>query len=151
MPGYRFQYHVPPKSAPFSMIRKLATPARRSSTAVSSPAMPPPTIRTSTDSVDGSRLAGTLMWGSREKSAKAPSTAMYCALPFGLSRLLRSSRYFSASRRLRSTSIAELSTLLDKCVLLGDVLDWPSRIRTVDVNIGREILDETASLTCTRS
>jgi hypothetical protein len=44
-PGYRFQYHVPPKPPPFSMIR-TSTPASRSRAATTRPANPPPTHTT---------------------------------------------------------------------------------------------------------
>ena len=44
-PGYRFQYQVPPKPPPFSMIL-TSTPASRSRAAVTRPANPPPTQTT---------------------------------------------------------------------------------------------------------
>ena len=44
-PGYRFQYQVPPKPPPFSMIR-TSTPASRRRAAVTRPAKPPPTQTT---------------------------------------------------------------------------------------------------------
>ena len=56
IPGYRFQYHVPPKSAPFSMIRMSSTPAWRRRPAAMSPENPPPTMATSTKSVSGARV-----------------------------------------------------------------------------------------------
>jgi hypothetical protein len=44
-PGYRFQYQVPPKSPPFSMIL-TSTPASRIRAAATRPANPPPTQAT---------------------------------------------------------------------------------------------------------
>src|SRR6185312_8613268 len=55
MPGYRFQYQVPPTSAPRSTMRMLSTPRSRSRAAVSSAEKPPPMNSTSTSSAIGAR------------------------------------------------------------------------------------------------
>ena len=57
-PGYRFQYHVPPKSPPFSMMRKSVIPSLVRLAPVSMPPKPPPTITTSDSSAIGSRTIG---------------------------------------------------------------------------------------------
>ena len=43
-PGYLFQYQVPPKSPPFSIILKSSKPASLSLAAASMPPKPPPII-----------------------------------------------------------------------------------------------------------
>ena len=63
-PGYRFQYQVPPKSAAFSMIRKLVMPRRTRPMPASIPAKPPPRTTTSTVSVIGSRVKSGSAHGS---------------------------------------------------------------------------------------
>ena len=56
MPGYRFQYQVPPTSAALSISRMLCTPSSRSRAPVRRPPNPAPMIATSTSSVNGSRV-----------------------------------------------------------------------------------------------
>ena len=63
-PGYRFQYHVPPKPPPFSMIR-TSTPASCSRAAVTRPAKPPPTQTTVRWSVIGARSVHGVYGSSR--------------------------------------------------------------------------------------
>ena len=57
-PGYRFQYQVPPKSPPFSMILKSVMPSLVRLAPVSMPPKPPPTMTTWVSSVIGSRTIG---------------------------------------------------------------------------------------------
>ena len=66
MPGYRFQYQVPPKSPPSSRTRIESTPAWRSRAPASSPPNPPPTIAASTRSSSGSRVNSGSAYGSAE-------------------------------------------------------------------------------------
>ena len=54
-PGYRFQYQVPPKSPPFSMILKSSIPASRNLAPASIPPNPPPMMTTSASSLMASR------------------------------------------------------------------------------------------------
>ena len=63
-PGYRFQYQVPPKSPPFSMIR-TSTPASRSRAPTTRPANPPPTHTTVRWSVRGARSVHGVCGSSR--------------------------------------------------------------------------------------
>ena len=49
-PGYLFQYHVPPKSPPFSKILKLSVPDSFKRAAANNPPKPPPIIATSISS-----------------------------------------------------------------------------------------------------
>ena len=58
MPGYRFQYHVPPTSPPFSQNRTSVNPASRSLYQSSRPANPAPTTTISQSSVSASRGTG---------------------------------------------------------------------------------------------
>lgn len=57
IPGYRFQYQVPPTSPASSIIRTEANPASRRRAPVSRPPNPAPTTSTSTRSVSGARSA----------------------------------------------------------------------------------------------
>ena len=75
-PGYRFQYQVPPKSPPFSMMRTSCTPASTIRAQVARPAKPPPMNANVTWSVLASRCA-TGVYGSY---AKRPFSGRYCAL-----------------------------------------------------------------------
>ena len=54
-PGYRFQYQVPPMPPAWSMMRIRSIPALRRFAPARTPAIPPPTITTSTSSASGSR------------------------------------------------------------------------------------------------
>src|ERR1700722_13339906 len=65
-PGYRFLYHVPPKSPPFSMMRTPCTPASTIRAQVARPAKPPPMNANVTWSVLASRCA-TGVYGSYAK------------------------------------------------------------------------------------
>ena len=58
MPGYRFQYQVPPTSPPFSQKRTSSNPAACSLCHSSSPAKPAPTTAMSHSSVSASRAIG---------------------------------------------------------------------------------------------
>ena len=60
-PGYLFQYHVPPKSPPFSMILKLSMPASLNLAPASIPPKPPPIITTSISSLIGSLTISSLI------------------------------------------------------------------------------------------
>ena len=95
-PGYRFQYHVPPKSPPFSTTRMPSTPACRSRAPASSPPNPPPMTTTSTSSSNGSRV-DVATYGSSRKWANVPAMSWYWSLPSVRNRLSRSYRYFSRS------------------------------------------------------
>ena len=53
-PGYLFQYQVPPKSPPFSMILKLSIPASLNLAPANIPPKPPPITITSISSFMGS-------------------------------------------------------------------------------------------------
>ena len=70
MPGYRFQYQVPPTSAALSISRMLCTPSSRSRAPVRSPPNPAPMIATSTSSDNGSRVNSGSLQGSFAKSSK---------------------------------------------------------------------------------
>ncbi|CAM5557326.1 hypothetical protein SHIRM173S_06265 [Streptomyces hirsutus] len=64
MPGYRFQYQVPPKSPPVSTTRTDSTPRWRIRAPARMPPNPPPTTATSTVSCSGSRSAVSPAYGS---------------------------------------------------------------------------------------
>ena len=73
MPGYRFQYQVPPTSAALSINRMLCTPSSRNRAPVSSPPKPAPMIATSTSSDSGSRVKCGSAPRIVGKSSKRPS------------------------------------------------------------------------------
>ena len=60
-PGYRFQYHVPPKSPPFSIMRMSSKPSSLKRAPAIRPPNPPPIIATSTSSVNGSLSISTVI------------------------------------------------------------------------------------------
>src|ERR1700722_916504 len=95
-PGSRFQYQVPPKSPPFSMMRTSCTPASTIRAQVARPAKPPPMNANVTWSVLASRCA-TGVYGSW---AKRPFSGRYCALPSARSRLSRSAPYLASKAPL---------------------------------------------------
>jgi hypothetical protein len=92
-PGYRFQYQVPPKSPPFSMMRKSVMPRRRRFTAASIPANPPPRITTSVSASTGARVCDGSAHGSRSRSY-SPSS-WYWPRPSARSRFSRSRAYLA--------------------------------------------------------
>jgi hypothetical protein len=94
-PGYRFQYQVPPKSPPFSTIRKSVIPRRSRFTAASIPAKPPPRITTSVSTSTASRVDDGSAHGSRSRSW-SPSS-WYCATPSARRRFSRSRAYLACT------------------------------------------------------
>ena len=123
-PGYRFQYQVPPKSPPFSMMRTSDTPASMRRAPVTRPAKPPPTNAKVTWSVLASRDF-TGMYGSSSWCAKRPFSGRYCALPSGRSRLSRSALYLASKAAL---SICGWGLALDETVVVIRIAS-PARCR----------------------